>query len=383
MFPGMEDTLIAARFGRELRPDEGVWSSSAPGVVHVGPGGVVRAVGLGEAVIRLDVDGAVDSLRIRVVEPPEGQIVFGGTREFGDPQALWIMSADGTGLRQLWHMPPRGLVSNPDFSPDGCWIVFQETQPWASSPRLRTIDIYTRVGQILVEKGAGGAAWSPDGKRIAFSRWAPGFEIFSIRPDGTGLTQHTRDLDFGIAIELDFFPDSRRLVFTMDVGEPGLDLYWLNLETGARGPIVARRGLSEQSPAVSPDGRWIAFEGPVAGDSLGLGGMQVHILGPDSVPRLVTLPSRTMVRLGDPDGAAASASGPSFSPDGEWLAISWTRDRRVLRTERTEKGAPFLVTNTMSEIYVIRRDGSLPVRLTHFAWAYQPDWGPDCTKGRP
>ncbi|NIR44653.1 MAG: hypothetical protein GWN99_10135, partial [Gemmatimonadetes bacterium] len=40
MFPGMEDTLIAAQFGRELDADEGRWSSSRPEVVSVEAGGV-------------------------------------------------------------------------------------------------------------------------------------------------------------------------------------------------------------------------------------------------------------------------------------------------------------------------------------------------------
>ena len=36
-------------------------------------------------------------------------------------------------------------------------------------------------------------AWSPDGRRIAFdSNWAgPGANLFTVRPDGTGLVQLT------------------------------------------------------------------------------------------------------------------------------------------------------------------------------------------------
>lgn len=378
MFPGMQDTVMAYRFGRRVELGQGAWTSTDRSVIEVEPGGVVRAVGLGEAFVALALADTADSLRIAVVTPPEGQIAFGGFREFGDPQSLWVMNADGTGLRELWRTSGGSSgAGNPSFSPDGCSLVFQDQPPTQSSPALRRLSLSVATGPVIVPGGAGPPAWSPDGQRILFSGLAPGgFQLFSVRPDGTDLVQHTNLEGQGSAMAADYFPDSGSVVFERDV--PGSsDLYRLDLTSGDVAPLVTRDSLLyERFPAVSPDGSLIAFFGNTApGRSFSV----VHIVGPDSVVRLLTPPSRTVVWEGHPQGAAANATGPSFSPDGDWLALSWDRDARFLRLERDEKGANFVVTNTLGEIYVMRTDGTEPVRLTHFAVAFNPDWGPECT----
>lgn len=230
MFPGMEDTVMAYRFGRRVEFGEGEWTSSAPSVVEVEPGGVVRAVALGEAFVAITIADTADSLRIAVVDPPEGQIAFGGFREFGDVESLWVMNADGTGLRELWRATGGSeSVGNPSFSPDGCALVFQDQPTNQSSPAIRRLHVATASGPAIVPGGAGPPAWSPDGERILFSGLGPGgFQLFSVRPDGSDLVQHTNLEGQGSAMAADYFPDSRTVVFERDV--PGSsDLYRLDL----------------------------------------------------------------------------------------------------------------------------------------------------------
>lgn len=390
MFPGMEDTLIAVTYGRELRPDQGEWSSSDAEVVRVVPGGVVTALKTGEAFIKLELEEAADSLRITVVTPPEGQIAFGGKREFDDLPGLWLMSADGSNLRQVWtmqegpHGERRGTAGNPSFSPDGCSIVFQATLTTEFTPRLRRYDLQTGVTVVLTSGGSGPPAWAPDGERIVYSGLAPtGFELISIRPDGSDKVQLTDFLGAPLAFSADFFPDSRRLAIGMAVSDDGplhADLFRLDLESRALSPILSRPLIDETDPSVSPDGSVIAFAGPI---SAAVHEWAVQLLGPDSSVTLVTQPSRVMVGETSPEGVPAYAIHPAFSGDGGWLAFEWNRDRRGLRLEIDEKGALYQVTNTLGEIYVIRTDGTLPVRLTHFAWAHSPDWGPTCPASSP
>lgn len=106
----------------------------------------------------------------------------------------------------------------------------------------------------------------------------------------------------------------------------------------------------------------------------------MHVVGPDSIVRLLTPPSRTAVWEGHRAGRAAGATDPSFSTEGQWLALTWSRDARFLQLVRDEKGANRVVINTLGEIYVMHTDGTHPVRLTHFAWAFTPDWGSQCAE---
>lgn len=371
MFPGMEDTLIAMAGWERLGAGVGTWRSSDPGVLRVEPGGGVRAVGIGVAEVSVELEGVEEAVEIEVVEPPGGRIAFVGVREEvteAHGGSLWIMSADGSGKRLL-----RGLtLSNPDFSPDGCSIVVQEPD-W-----LRRVDVETGVGPVIFDAGKPGPpAWTPDGERIAFSGLAAtGFEVFSVRAEGGDLRQHTT-LGEPQAIPLDFFPDGRAVIEHTIVEDDVqyADLYRLDLETGDIEPITSRASADERFPSVAPDGRYIAFAGHVSAEE---GGWMAQLFGPDSVIRLLTQPSRVMVMREVPDGTRAVSSDPAFSPDGEWVAVSWNRDRRVVEVRDIGDGEQFLAVNTTGEIYVMRRDGGSPVRLTHFFAAGNPAWGPEC-----
>jgi Tol biopolymer transport system component len=72
-------------------------------------------------------------------------------------------------------------------------------------------------------------AWSPDGTRIAFnSHWAgPGANLFTVKPDGTGLVQLTH-LSGGLNAYMgSWSPAGRQIVFHIrrgeDPGGPGLN----------------------------------------------------------------------------------------------------------------------------------------------------------------
>ncbi|HEX7089124.1 MAG TPA: hypothetical protein VF192_03255 [Longimicrobiales bacterium] len=293
------------------------------------------------------------------------------------------MNPDGTGLREVWRARSPGPgerptgASNPSFSPDGCRVVFQATQPGKSSPGIYTLDLRTGLERRYVDRGSGTPVWSPDGKRIAFSGLtATGFEIFTVDVETGELARHT-ELHAPSAISSDFFPDSRSLAIARLFDENGTrtsDLYRLELETGKLTPLFARPNLDELAPAVALDGRSIAFYGQ--SPSVSATTEFIYVVGPDGVARQVTPVVRGAPSRQAPEGILATASHPAFSPDGQWLVFTWTRDRRLVRVERD--GETREIENTLGELYVSRVDGSFPVRVTHFAGAFQPDWGPVC-----
>ena len=67
--------------------------------------------------------------------------------------------------------------------------------PSISEKGLRILDIASRTVRVLTTEYDNLPGWSPDGRRIVFTRQtsATNFDVFTIRPDGTGLDRLTTD----------------------------------------------------------------------------------------------------------------------------------------------------------------------------------------------
>ena len=105
------------------------------------------------------------------------------------PAKLMIVRRDGSGAREL-----TGDTLNagfPSWSPDGKRIVYRVWggETWG----LRILDLEDHSVRVLTTEYDNLPFWSPDGSLIAFTRKHEGnnFDIYTIRPDGTGLRQLT------------------------------------------------------------------------------------------------------------------------------------------------------------------------------------------------
>jgi Tol biopolymer transport system component len=120
-----------------------------------------------------------------------------------------IVNDDGSGFQVLTS----GANNNafPSFAPDGKRIVYRTAGPEGQGLRIMTLA--DRSVTKLTEAWDNFALWSPRGDRIAFVRRndAGDFQIFTIHPDGSGLTQlsHTHGNDAHLA----WSPDGARLLF--------------------------------------------------------------------------------------------------------------------------------------------------------------------------
>jgi TolB protein len=140
--------------------------------------------------------------------PSGKRLVFARSDQNGDPVGLYVARVDGRRVRQV---TPTGTLfsSAGDWSPQRNEIVFsQHVTPdarssiWvvhANGTGLHAIHVQAQpaCGGAIADpssQGCFGPRWSPDGKKIIFSRGTSGdndSNIYTVDADGTNLTQIT------------------------------------------------------------------------------------------------------------------------------------------------------------------------------------------------
>lgn len=280
-----------------------------------------------------------------------GRIVFHSART-GDLE-IYTMNADGSGVTQLTNAPGRDL--EPDWSPDGSTIVFTSARDNPNSVQLYLMAADGSDQRPLMSFVAAdylGAAWSPDGERIAFYTNVDGnMEVYAVRKDGSDLTNLSRHPSNDMMP--DWSPDGQRLVFVSE-RDGNRELYVMDAD-GANQVRLTDSFESELRPRWSPDGKTILFQQSTVDDQSDLYLMDspsASVTGPiDQDTRLLTFP-------------AVHDESPNWALDGQRIIFSSDRDTEP-------QGA------LNWELYVMNLDGSGVVRLTYSAEMDRfPAWTP-------
>jgi Tol biopolymer transport system component len=177
--------------------------------------------------------------------------------------ALWVMHADGSGAHQITlkgHVcdgpcPGGAQDDRAAWSPDGKRLAF--TRDTYSTPEQFGIFTIAPDGSDLRQvtpgtMNADDPAWSPDGTVIAFqSPQEPTGkveqDIYTIRPDGTGLTKLTGSLGDS-SNGASWSPDGKQLVFAHLPSTDGASDMFVMDRGGSDAHLLAATHLWENSP---------------------------------------------------------------------------------------------------------------------------------------
>ena len=148
------------------------------------------------------------------------------------------------------------MIRGVGWSPDGTKLVFSTLDPACGSctfgAALSTINPDGTGRSILLNDTTTDPDWSPDGTRIVF---ASGSQLFTIRPDGGGLTQLTTGGPTKFSPS--WSPDGTKIAFS---GGNGADqeIYSIGANGTGQAQLTSSAGR-DVTPAWSPDGTTIAF----------------------------------------------------------------------------------------------------------------------------
>jgi TolB protein len=235
-------------------------------------------------------------------ESRNGRIAFVST---GD---VWAVNTDGSDVDNLTHSPARDAY--PTWSPEGTRIVFSSNRAGARDLWIMGADgtglrRLTRNGRSRAVDSA--PSVSPDGRRVAFARRIRGNqEIYTMNLDGTGLRRltHHPGIDFDPA----WAPDGSQIVFWRSLRRGARDVHQV-FAVGADGSDLRRLtwGPDSDAPAWSPDGKRIVFT------------RTNHARGDIWMMRADGTGQQRVT------GGAAHDDDPAWAPDG--TAIAFTSDR--------------------------------------------------------
>ena len=168
-----------------------------------------------------------------------------------------LVSVSRDGAARPLGLGPRG-ISSPQYSPDGrrvaLWIYDAFSDIWLFELATR------RLTRLTTDRTAARPQWTPDGKRIIYQRVVgSSYQLAWIAADGSGAA------DALLATEGDlyggaFTPDGRRLVYREYDSRTGKRrITYIALDSARAPHVVVADGFNNNSPALSPDGRWLAY----------------------------------------------------------------------------------------------------------------------------
>jgi serine/threonine-protein kinase len=182
-----------------------------------------------------------------------GTLVYRRSASILNRAVVWL---DSSGVRgRVWT--GTGAYTSPRLSPDGKRLALAfENDIW----------IYDLSREKMTQLTFGSLGhccpvWSPNGDYVAFSS----ARLAWVKSDGSGSVQRLPEARGTFAVPFSFSPDGNWLAFHGNEPQTGYDLWAAPvdraggaLRLGPVQPLLRQAGL-QTAPAISPDGRWLAY----------------------------------------------------------------------------------------------------------------------------
>lgn len=231
--------------------------------------------------------------------------------------------------------------TDPVISPDGSRIAFARRERVGPYWHLVTMAVDGRYRQLCTNDSMWfdtGPHWSPDGKRLVFTRTRLGSDVYTIGADGDSIRQITTD---GKSQALDWSPDGRRLLLVTN----SMKLVSVAVDGSDARALSESTGTFFASGDYSPNGNVIVL----ADDPLGESGPRLEVMDADGANRRALADSTQFVLI----------RRCSWSPDG--LAIVFAASRNWYE----------------ERLMILRLDGTRSEPIFSDPTYYEsPDWGP-------
>ena len=306
-------------------------------------------IGLGD----VNGDGAINGtdalvLMRYIANPLDGALPVG----IGQRLARGKRASDDAGVQNLTN-PASRSHQTPAWSPDGRRIVFSADRDGKGSyTSIWLVDmddlggIPSPINRTHAYEGTdferpADPAWSPDGRRIAFSAIRDGnADIWLIDVDGSNLRPLTHNSKEDQ--QPTWSPDGQHIAFTSD-RDGNVDIWLMDMDGEEKRNLTnySKRDAYHRTPTWSPDGQHIAFTSDRDSNA------DIWLIDVDSKE------TRNLTK-----DEKANDLQPAWSSDGRIAFTSYRDDN--------------------SEIYVMDADGSNLRRLTYNSEVdQQPAWSPD------
>jgi len=251
-----------------------------------------------------------------------GQVLFSSNRS--GAWRLWLINADGSGLKQLTLQDGEEQDVDPMFSPDGKSVLFTSTRGGQAGVWRLSLD--GGKAERICDGDQG--EWSPDGQQIALRR----HERIVTRDLAGGAEKVLSPEDWPHCSGPAWSPDGKALAFAAR-WEGGNGIYVVPVAGGKPAKVYDQQGACE--PHWSPDGTRLVYE------------TETHIctINPDGTK------NRVITYFGGVQRYAR------YSRDGQALVFC----------QGVSEGGPW-------ELYLIPAAGGTPIKLTEGGSDMYPDW---------
>jgi TolB protein len=263
---------------------------------------------------------------------------------------IFTMDWDGENARAITNF--KTIAQSPSWSPDGRYIAYTAFL-YHTKRKSRNADLFiydtknSKHSVLSAKKGINSsAAFFPDGKHAAI-RLSPNngtSDLYDMDLNTRTMTPLTNGPRGSMNVEPAISPDGKQIAFSSD--RSGRPMIYVMDASGANPRRVSFAGYYNSSPAWSPDGKKLSFASYVNGH------FDIFVMDIDGK----NLTKLTSARK--PNGKGADNEDPTFSPDGRFVMY------------RSNRSGTY-------QLYVVTIDGKNDYRLTFDKHNYyRPQWSP-------